>query len=201
MLIKVKECGLKRSHPSLVFFLFLLGVRGEPGEDGQSGERGIKGERGVAGEPGYDGLPGHAGEVGRPGRNGRNGHGHSELITIHSQSSDVPSCPSNSLLLWDGYSYEGGSLSSSSSSSCLPQFGFLRSSDSSYSRWKAASTDDKEEVHGDEGTAKQMVSRCSVCEVEGSVLTRHSLTTVLPECPDGWESMWTGFSYHNLNVS
>jgi hypothetical protein len=53
----------------------------------------------------------------------------------------------------------------------------------------------------DETTAKKMVSRCSICEVEGSVLTRHSMTTELPECPEGWESLWTGFTYQSLSVS
>ena len=64
---------------------------------------------------------------------------------------------------------------------------------------------DSDEVHGDsaldEASAKKLVSRCSVCEVEGSVLTRHSMTTELPECPEGWESMWTGFTYQSLSVS
>lgn len=51
----------------------------------------------------------------------------------------------------------------------------------------------------DEVTARKMVSRCSICEVEGSVLTRHSMTTELPECPEGWESLWTGFTYQSIS--
>lgn len=180
-----------------------IGEQGEPGQDGQQGERGVKGERGEAGEPGIDGQPGSPGEPGLPGKNGRNGYGHSQLVTVHSHTSHVPACPPNSYLLWDGFGYYGNNHASSSS--CVPQFGFLRSSRNVYSRWKAAVLDNKSAVHGDsaleEAAAQKMVSRCSVCEVEGSVLTRHSMTTVLPECPEGWESMWVGFSYHNLDVS
>lgn len=185
-----------------------VGERGEAGEDGQPGERGEKGERGQAGEPGLDGTPGSPGEAGPPGRAGRNGHGRSELITIHSRSSQVPTCPENTYHLWNGFSYEGNSPSDAYSS-CLPRFGLLRSSKNSYSRWKAsgsARSYGNDAVRGassslDETAARKMVSRCSVCEVEGSVLTRHSMTTELPECPEGWESLWTGFTYQSQSVS
>ena len=65
--------------------------------------------------------------------------------------------------------------------------------------------DDPNAVHGDSGlseaAARRLVSRCSVCEVEGSVLTRHSMTTELPGCPKGWTSMWAGYSYQSVSVS
>ena len=178
------------------------GEQGEPGIDGQPGERGLKGERGTAGRPGYDGRPGSPGDPGPPGRDGKNRHRRSELLTIHSHSTKVPTCPPNSHQLWDGYSYEG---SHTSSSSCLPQFGALRSLHSIRSNWKAiimeGSNTLREVSHMDEAEARKLVSRCAVCEVESSVLTHHSLTTKLPECPEGWESLWVGFTFTKLDVS
>ena len=141
----------------------------------------MKGERGTAGMPGYDGRPGSPGEPGAPGRDGKHGHGSSELVTIHSHSTKVPTCPPNSRQLWDGYSYEG------SHTSCLPQFGALRSLRSIRSHWKAIAMENSdvlpEDSLMDEAEARMLVSRCTVCEVERSVLTHHSLTTKLPECP------------------
>ena len=162
----------------------------------------MKGERGTAGRPGYDGRPGSHGEPGPPGRDGKHGHRSSELVTIHSHSTEVPTCPPNSRRLWDGYSYEG---SHTSSSSCLPQFGALRSLHNIRSNWKAIAMENSDARHKDslldEAEARMLVSRCAVCEVQRSVLTHHSLTTKLPKCPDGWESLWVGFTFTKLDVS
>lgn len=37
--------------------------------------------------------------------------------------------------------------------------------------------------------------RCSVCEMTSNVLAVHSQTTLIPQCPQGWESLWTGYSF------
>lgn len=37
--------------------------------------------------------------------------------------------------------------------------------------------------------------RCSVCETTFNVIAVHSQTTLIPECPGGWESLWTGYSF------
>lgn len=37
--------------------------------------------------------------------------------------------------------------------------------------------------------------RCSVCEITSNVIAVHSQTTLTPQCPQGWESLWTGYSF------
>lgn len=39
------------------------------------------------------------------------------------------------------------------------------------------------------------VARCSVCQLEGTLLTVHSESSHDPECPAGWGDLWTGFTY------
>jgi hypothetical protein len=38
-------------------------------------------------------------------------------------------------------------------------------------------------------------NRCSVCETLTRVITVHSQSLQSPECPDGWDSLWRGFSF------
>ena len=42
---------------------------------------------------------------------------------------------------------------------------------------------------------KRYVSRCSVCEAPTHVIAVHSQTTQDPDCPAGWYSLWTGYSF------
>lgn len=42
---------------------------------------------------------------------------------------------------------------------------------------------------------KDFISRCSVCESIGNVITVHSQNQSLPDCPAGWLDMWTGYSF------
>lgn len=37
--------------------------------------------------------------------------------------------------------------------------------------------------------------RCSVCETTSNVIAIHSQTTEIPDCPQSWESLWTGYSF------
>lgn len=39
------------------------------------------------------------------------------------------------------------------------------------------------------------VSRCAVCETPGPVIATHSQSTEIPNCPAGWQSIWTGYSF------
>lgn len=39
------------------------------------------------------------------------------------------------------------------------------------------------------------ISRCSVCETSTRIIAIHSQTMSIPDCPGGWEEMWTGYSY------
>lgn len=56
------------------------------------------GQRGLPGPPGPDGIPGP------PGPPGLSSAAHGFLITRHSQTTDVPLCPSGTFLIYDGYS-------------------------------------------------------------------------------------------------
>ena len=44
------------------------------------------------------------------------------------------------------------------------------------------------------------VSRCSVCSVPGTVVTVHSQTSSLAECPNTWSSLWSGYSFISADM-
>lgn len=49
-----------------------------------------------------------------------------------------------------------------------------------------------------------LFARCSVCETSTRVIAIHSQSMSIPDCPGGWEEMWTGYSYfmvkdYNIN--
>ena len=170
----------------------LTGDAGLPGLDGSQGERGFKGDSGEPGERGIDGTLGREGEQGPRGIQGMPGTGVTEVIAVHSRSSSVPQCPDGSNLLWDGYSFVRFISDMARSGSCLRQFlpsGFKDRGKFSWLLSKQDVNEDKVQY----GVAD--VSRCSVCEVTGSILTLHSQTTSVPECPETWSSVWAGYSY------
>lgn len=39
------------------------------------------------------------------------------------------------------------------------------------------------------------ISRCTVCEAPAIAIAIHSQTTEIPSCPQGWISLWKGFSF------
>lgn len=39
------------------------------------------------------------------------------------------------------------------------------------------------------------ISRCVVCETTTRTIALHSQSMSIPDCPNGWEEMWTGYSY------
>ncbi|KAF7243236.1 Collagen alpha-3(IV) chain [Varanus komodoensis] len=39
------------------------------------------------------------------------------------------------------------------------------------------------------------ISRCSVCEGPAMIIAVHSQTASVPPCPQGWQSLWKGFSF------
>ena len=186
--------------------LTYTGGDGDRGSDGAPGEKGAKGSQG---ESGYNGVAGKPGQPGSPGKHGHDGRGRSEIIAIHSYSRNVPRCPENSHRLWKGYSLGGQALNDrSSTGTCLQRFSTLSRERMSagyyYSlKWMFAgrSFEDNMLQEGENfepKKAEKFVSRCSVCEVQGNILTLHSQTTMVPECPDTWHSMWSGYSYLNL---
>lgn len=39
------------------------------------------------------------------------------------------------------------------------------------------------------------LSRCAVCEAPAMVIAVHSQTIQIPPCPEGWSSLWIGYSF------
>lgn len=39
------------------------------------------------------------------------------------------------------------------------------------------------------------ISRCVVCEAPANVIAVHSQTLQIPACPNGWNSLWIGYSF------
>jgi len=37
--------------------------------------------------------------------------------------------------------------------------------------------------------------RCSVCEAPTRVIAVHSQSVSIPDCPNGWSELWTGYSF------
>ena len=164
------------------------------GEAGYSGEDGEKGERGERGHEGKQGVPG---EEGPHGRNGKDRMPQTEILTLHRQASKNESCPPNTRTLWSGHTLVD--TENWREHSCLRQFapkGRMEVSGGSvrYSstQWLAKERGDGVEVDLEE--AEELLAWCSVCEVEGGTVTVHSQTTSLPECPEDWASLWTGYS-------
>ena len=166
----------------------------------------MSGVRGLPGEPGAPGLDG------TPGPEGQRGRGHNAVFTLHSFSSTVPECPSGSTHLWAGYSLNSApSLrrvrGGGGPASCSPQFALLETlgglGRGSEFTWSAAEdmVEGEEEEKRGVADAGRLVGRCSVCEVERTLLTVHSGDTHTPDCPPGWQDMWTGFSYLHAYVS
>lgn len=46
-----------------------------------------------------------------------------------------------------------------------------------------------------EESLKNYISRCVVCEARANVMAIHSQTSFVPDCPSGWESLWSGYSF------
>ena len=182
---------------------------------GPPGGRGLRGE---PGPPGIDGSIGPRGDEGEKGERGEQGRAHTNVFTVHSFSSSVPTCPEGARLLWAGYSLvsnynnRGFQQALDNPSSCSPRFSLLatledldgpEAGDGSSSWYRGGQKIGEPRGKGTRDLAKvrSAVARCGVCEIERSLLTVHSESTQVPECPSGWKSLWTGFTYMMASVS
>lgn len=43
---------------------------------------------------------------------------------------------------------------------------------------------------------EKYVSRCAVCETTTRLIALHSQSMEIPDCPQGWEEAWIGYSYY-----
>lgn len=207
--------GTKGERGSLGF-PGLNGAKGAKGEPGLAGKLGNPGLPGIGGMPGNPGLPGIQGPKGLPGPRGLDTTIDMGYVFVrHSQRTDPPECPLDTVLLWKGYSLlnlHGNARASGqelgSSGSCMQRFStmpvvrcdindkcsYAQNQDNSY--WLSTSepmTPSMKPVDGER--IKDFISRCSVCESTGNVIALHSQNQTLPTCPAGWLDLWTGYSF------
>lgn len=43
---------------------------------------------------------------------------------------------------------------------------------------------------------EKYISRCAVCETTTRLISLHSQSMEIPDCPQGWEEAWIGYSYY-----
>uniref|UniRef100_A0A669CKU9 Collagen IV NC1 domain-containing protein n=1 Tax=Oreochromis niloticus TaxID=8128 RepID=A0A669CKU9_ORENI len=198
----------------------IFGLKGDPGPTGLNGPSGSQGPEGSDGPPGCkgqrgpNGPQGHKGPAGLPGRTGPT-YADSFLIVRHSQSIHPPKCPHGTCFIYSGYSFlfingykraHGQDLGTTGS--CLPHFSTMPflfcdtentcryASRNDYSYWLSTDTPMPMNMVSISGEMlKSYISRCSVCETTSNVIAIHSQRTLIPECPRGWESLWTGYSF------
>ena len=135
------------------------------------------------------------------------------LLVRHSQQVQVPECPAGQVKLWDGYSLlyiEGNEKSHHQdlgfAGSCIRRFStmpFLFCDVNNVCNY--ASRNDKSywlSTNGpipmmpvSEDAIRQHISRCSVCEAPTNVIAVHSQSKQIPQCPDGWNGLWIGYSF------
>ncbi|MED6243819.1 hypothetical protein ATANTOWER_027544, partial [Ataeniobius toweri] len=135
------------------------------------------------------------------------------LLVKHSQTEEVPSCPSTMQKLWTGYSLlylEGQERAYSQdlgqAGSCVPVFStmpfsvcgtrncqYARRNDKAY--WLATiAKPPKKPFSG--FTIKNHISRCVVCEAPSAAVAMHDPSSKEPPgCPPNWTSLWTGYSF------
>lgn len=162
--------------------------------------------------PGAEGFPGKPGLAGRPGQSGRSVSVGYTLVK-HSQSETVPTCPLGMTRLWEGYSLlyvEGQEKAHNQdlgmAGSCLPRFTtmpflycnidevchYANRNDKSY--WLSTSAPIPM-MPVSNWQIRRYISRCSVCEVPSQAIAVHSQDITIPQCPNGWRSLWIGYSF------
>ncbi|KAF6090231.1 collagen type IV alpha 5 chain [Phyllostomus discolor] len=198
-----------------------IGPPGDPGRNGLpglSGAGGYKGDPGLPGQPGtrgLDGPPGPHGFQGPPGPPGTSSIAHGFLITRHSQTTDAPQCPQGTVQIYEGFSllYVQGNKQAhgqdlGTAGSCLHHFSTMPfmfcninnvcnfASRNDYSYWLSTPESMPMNMEPLKGQGIQpFISRCTVCEAPAVVIAVHSQTIQIPHCPQGWNSLWIGYSF------
>uniref|UniRef100_A0A803SN23 Collagen IV NC1 domain-containing protein n=3 Tax=Anolis carolinensis TaxID=28377 RepID=A0A803SN23_ANOCA len=134
-------------------------------------------------------------------------------LVKHSQSEQIPPCPVGMSKLWEGYSLlyvEGQEKAHNQdlgfAGSCLPRFStmpflycninevcyYASRNDKSY--WLSTTASIPMMPVGSFQIA-QYISRCSVCEAPSQAVAVHSQGINIPQCPEGWRSLWIGYSF------
>ncbi|GLH15324.1 Putative collagens type iv and type xiii, partial [Gryllus bimaculatus] len=199
----------------------LRGMEGFPGAAGRRGLPGAPGPKGQAGFPGRDGGVGPKGILGIPGMPGEPAPPGPEpksrgfFFTRHSQTRQSPACPRGTIRMWDGYSllhFVGNAKAHGQDlgapGSCLRRFStmpfmfcnlnnvcdYSSRGDSSY--WlSTAEALPMMMTPIPSHDVQKYISRCTVCETTTRVMAVHSQTTQVPNCPNDWDVIWTGYSF------
>jgi collagen type IV alpha len=208
----------QKGEPGMIGF---QGERGEVGSiglvgaPGPRGPPGLRGEIGLSGQPGIDGRPGPAGPKGEAGLpcSAAADYLTGILLVKHSQTEEVPQCDAGHIKMWDGYSllYVDGNdyphnQDLGSAGSCVRKFSTLPvmtcgpnnvcnyAARNDRSFWLSTTAPIPMMPVADY-EMKQYISRCVVCEVPTNVIAVHSQTLSVPDCPNGWEGLWIGYSF------
>lgn len=186
---------------------------GMPGFLGATGQKGMKGARGHSGSAGTPGLGGPTGKQGAAGEIGI--FDGSFVFARHSQSTDVPTCPADTIEIYKGYSFMGMQGDSyahlqdlGTSGSCLIKFSAMPfmfcdimntchyATRNDYSYWLATNNPMKSDMGSwNAREIEPYVSRCIVCESATPLFAVHSQTMSIPECPEGYNPLWEGYSH------
>ncbi|MPC43199.1 Collagen alpha-1(IV) chain [Portunus trituberculatus] len=159
--------------------------------------------------------PGPHGDAGEPAPPGPPPRPRGYLITRHSQEVNTPYCPEGTTTMWDGYSllhvmgnHRAHGQDLGASGSCLRKFStmpylfcnlnnvcdFAQRND--YSYWLSTTEPMPMMMTPIEGPdIEKYISKCVVCEAPSLVIAVHSQTLDIPDCPQGWDSLWIGYSF------
>merc|ERR1712004_325290 len=180
------------------------------------------GKCGPRGPQGPRGRPGENGEVGQDGRDGDNGpRGQAQTIghvfAKHSQSASGCNCPAGTRKLWHGYSLlhtVGNDLHHvqdlGRSGSCVRHFNHLpttscevggtcRTANKQEKSYWLSTNEPLPPTSVSGRNIKKYVSTCSVCEAKSTTFAVHSQTNEVPACPNGYRSLWLGYSFLQHN--
>lgn len=163
---------------------------------------------------GYDGAPGEKGSKGETGRSCQQQRDlYGMLLVKHSQTTETPRCEPGHVQLWDGYSLlyvDGNDYAANqdlgSPGSCIRRFSTLPALSCGVNDvCNYASRNDRtfwlttgEQIPMmpvAEEEMRKYISRCVVCEVPSNVIAVHSQTVETPNCPSGWDGLWSGYSF------
>jgi collagen type IV alpha len=135
------------------------------------------------------------------------------LLVKHSQSEEIPRCDAGQIQLWDGYSLmyvDGNDYPANqdlgSPGSCVRKFStmpvmacgqnnvcnYASRNDRTY--WLSTSKEIPM-MPVSEYEMRPYISRCVVCEVPSNVIAVHSQSLQIPDCPQGWEGLWIGYTF------
>lgn len=120
------------------------------------------------------------------------------FLVRHSQSLNIPDCPTGTATLWTGYSlysftYDNDVIITQDLGTIDSCVQLINQAYFSY----CSGTSDCNVI----STALWLsshntsISRCSVCHVFSSPITLHSQSTIPPPCPSNWNSLWEGYSH------